>query len=51
MDDIGYVMVTLSANTDIPVIGYLTQLDTTTDYTGKNVKPQIHKNFDGKAIT
>lgn len=53
MDDNGYVMATLPANTDkdVPVIGFLAHLDTATDFTGKNVKPQIHENFDGKAIT
>ncbi|MDP7980157.1 peptidase T [Bacillus sp. WLY-B-L8] len=53
MDENGYVMATLPANTDkqIPVIGFLAHLDTATDFTGKNVKPQIHENFDGKTIT
>ncbi|HDX9590298.1 TPA: peptidase T [Bacillus pseudomycoides] len=53
MDENGYVMATLPANTtkQIPVIGFLAHLDTATDFTGKNVKPQIHENFDGKAIT
>ncbi|EJQ18528.1 peptidase T [Bacillus cereus BAG3X2-2] len=53
MDDNGYVMATLPANTDkdVPVIGFLAHLDTATDFTGKNVKPQIHENFDGNAIT
>ncbi|SFI25859.1 MULTISPECIES: peptidase T [unclassified Bacillus (in: firmicutes)] len=53
MDKNGYVMATLPPNTDkqVPVIGFLAHLDTATDFTGKNVKPQIHENFDGKAIT
>ncbi|PEJ25027.1 peptidase T [Bacillus pseudomycoides] len=53
MDENGYVMATLPANTekDVPVIGFLAHLDTATDFTGKNVKPQIHEDFDGKAIT
>ncbi|MGG2064921.1 peptidase T [Bacillus sp. S14(2024)] len=53
MDENGYVMATLPANTDkqVPVIGFLAHLDTATDFTGKNIKPQIHENFDGKAIT
>lgn len=52
MDDNGYVMATLPANTDkkIPTIGFLAHLDTATDYTGKNVKPQIIENYDGKDI-
>ncbi|MGG0187844.1 peptidase T [Bacillus rhizoplanae] len=53
MDENSYVMATLPANTDkqVPVIGFLAHLDTATDFTGKNVKPQIYENFDGKAIT
>ena len=37
MDDNGYVMATLPANTDkdVPVIGFLAHLDTATDFTGK----------------
>ncbi|MCR8998434.1 peptidase T, partial [Brevibacillus laterosporus] len=53
IDANGYVMATLPANTDkqVPVIGFLSHLDTATDFTGKNVNPQVHENFDGKAIT
>ncbi|MCG7316992.1 peptidase T [Brevibacillus laterosporus] len=53
IDPNGYVMATLPANTDkqVPVIGFLSHLDTATDFTGKNVNPQVHENFDGKAIT
>jgi len=52
MDDNGYVMATLPSNTDkdIPVIGFLAHLDTATDFTGKNVKPQIIENYDGQDI-
>lgn len=51
-DDNGYVMATLPANTDknMPTIGFLAHLDTATDFTGKNVKPQIVENYDGKDI-
>ncbi|TQS76511.1 peptidase T [Ornithinibacillus gellani] len=51
-DDNGYVMATLPANTDkeIPTIGFLAHLDTATDFTGKNVKPQVVENFDGKDL-
>ncbi|MFA1821900.1 peptidase T [Virgibacillus oceani] len=49
----GYVMATLPANTDkdIPVIGFLAHIDTATDFTGKNVNPQIVENYDGEDIT
>ncbi|QDX93486.1 peptidase T [Brevibacillus laterosporus] len=52
MDENGYVMATLPANThkQVPVIGFLAHLDTATDFIGKNVNPQVHENFDGKAI-
>jgi len=52
MDDNGYVMATLPANTDkdVPTIGFLAHLDTATDFTGKDVKPQIVENYDGRDI-
>lgn len=52
VDDNGYVMATLPANTDkdVPVIGFLAHLDTATDFTGKNVKPQIIHGYNGKDI-
>ena len=53
VDDFGYVMATLPANTDqdVPTIGFLAHIDTSTDFTGKNVKPQIVENFDGNDLT
>ncbi len=52
IDENGYVMATLPANTDkqVPTIGFLAHIDTATDFTGKNVKPQIIENYDGKDI-
>ena len=52
MDEHGYVMATLPANTDknVPVIGFLAHLDTATDFTGANVRPQIVETYDGKDI-
>ena len=49
MDENGYVMATLPSNTDkdVPVIGFLAHLDTATDFTGKNVKPQVVESYDG----
>jgi len=49
MDENGYVMATLPGNSDkeIPVIGFLAHLDTATDFTGKDVKPQIVESYDG----
>src|SRR5690625_2097950 len=52
VDDNGYVMATLPANPDkdVPTIGFLAHVDTATDFTGKNVNPQIVEDFDGEDI-
>lgn len=52
MDNNGYVMATLPANTDkkVSTIGFLAHLDTATDFTGTNVKPQIVESYDGNDI-
>lgn len=52
LDENGYLFATLPGNTDkeVPVIGFLAHVDTATDFTGKNVNPQIVENYDGKAI-
>ncbi|WP_282059711.1 peptidase T [Bacillus pumilus] len=53
MDENGYVMGTIPSNTDkdVPTIGFLAHIDTATDFTGKNVKPQLHENYQGDDIT
>jgi len=53
VDENGYLMATLPANTekDIPTVGFLAHVDTATDFTGKNVNPQIIEDFDGNDIT
>ncbi|WP_458413429.1 peptidase T [Schinkia sp. CFF1] len=52
IDDNGYVMATLPANTEkeVATIGFLSHVDTATDFTGKNVNPQIFENYDGGSI-
>ena len=52
LDENGYLFATLPANTnkDVPVIGFIAHLDTSPDMTGKDVKPRIVKNYDGKDI-
>ena len=52
LDDNGYLFATLPSNTDrdVPVIGFLAHVDTATDYTGKNVKPQRIEDYDGKDV-
>ena len=43
MDEYGYVMGTIPSTTtkDIPTIGFIAHADTSPDFSGKNVKPQI----------
>lgn len=52
MDDNGYVYATLPANTDkaVPVICFCSHMDTSPDFTGANVKPQIVRNYQGGDI-
>ena len=52
LDENGYVMATLPANTDkeAPVVGFIAHLDTSPDMSGKHVKPRIVKNYEGGAI-
>ncbi|GED56664.1 peptidase T [Brevibacillus formosus] len=52
MDSNGYVMATLPSNTDkeIPTIGFLAHMDTATDFTGADVKPQVIENYNGEDI-
>lgn len=53
LDDYGYVYATLPANTtkdDVPVICFCSHIDTSPDCSGANVKPIVHKNYDGGDI-
>ncbi len=51
VDENSYVMATLRGNTEgVETIGFISHLDTAQDVTGKNVKPKIIKNYDGKDI-
>ena len=52
IDNNGYVMGTLPSNVahEVPTIGFVSHYDTTPDFTGLNVKPQIISNYDGKDI-
>ena len=53
LDKYGYVTATLPSNIDkkIPVIGFFAHMDTAPDISGKNVKPQVFENYNGKDIT
>ncbi|BBW96227.1 peptidase T [Geobacillus icigianus] len=52
VDENGYVMATLPANTDknVPVIGFLAHIDTAPEFTGANVNPQLIDSYDGGDI-
>ena len=52
MDEHGSVYATLPANTGktVPVICYCSHMDTSPDCTGKDVKPQIVRNYQGGDI-
>ena len=52
LDENGYLFASLPANTDkeVATIGFLAHVDTATDYTGKNVNPQLIENYDGQDI-
>lgn len=52
IDDNAYIMATLPSNVehDVPVIGFISHFDTSPDFTGANVKPQIIEHYDGKDI-
>lgn len=52
IDENAYIMATLPSNVDhkVPTIGFVSHFDTTPDFTGANVNPQIIENYDGKDI-
>ncbi|MEG1617522.1 MAG: peptidase T [Bacteroidales bacterium] len=52
LDENGYLMATLPANTDkeVPVIGFIAHMDTSPDFSGTNVTPRIVANYEGGDI-
>ena len=52
LDENCYIMATLPSNIkdNVPTIGFIAHIDTSPDFTGANVNPQVHKNYDGKDI-
>ncbi len=52
LDENGYLMATLPANTDkeLPTVGFIAHLDTSPDMSGRNVSPRIVRNYDGGEI-
>ena len=49
-DKFGYVMATVPANgfEKAPVVGFVSHVDTSPDFSGENVNPQIIEKYDGK---
>lgn len=51
IDEYGYVYAHLKGNNDkVPTIGFIAHMDTSFDYSGKDVKTTIIENYDGKVI-
>ena len=52
LDESGYVMATIPANTSepLPAVGFIAHVDTAPDASGKDIKPQIIEHYDGGAI-
>lgn len=52
LDEYGYVMATIPSNcgNDVPAVGFIAHVDTAPDASGKDIKPQIIKDYDGGDI-
>ena len=52
IDDNAYIMATLPSNVEheVPTIGFISHFDTSPDFTGKDVKPQIIEDYNGEDI-
>lgn len=52
VDDNAYIMATLPSNVEheVPTIGFVAHFDTSPDFSGTNVNPQIIENYDGGDI-
>ena len=52
LDENGYVMGTIPSNMrkKVPTVGFIAHVDTAPDASGKDIKPQIIKNYDGSDI-
>src|SRR5690606_5927912 len=52
LDENGYVYATIPSNTnkEVPVICFCSHVDTSPDCSGENVKPLVHKNYQGQDI-
>ncbi len=52
MDKFGYVTATIPAKgvENCPVVGFVAHVDTSPDFSGENVNPQIHENYNGSVV-
>ena len=52
LDENCYIMATLPSNVahKVPTIGFISHIDTSPDFTGKDIKPQIIENYQGDDI-
>ncbi len=52
LDEKGYLMATIPSNIErvVPAIGFIAHVDTSPDNPGNNVKPQIHRNYQGEVL-
>lgn len=50
LDEYGRVYAHLDGEKGLPVIGLNSHMDTALECSGKDVKPQIHENYDGRGI-
>ena len=52
LDEFGYVYASIPSNTDkqVPVICFCSHMDTSPDCSGLNVKPIIHRNYQGQDL-
>ena len=53
LDEHGYLMATIPATvsrTDVPTIGFIAHVDTSPEVTGADVKPIVHRRYDGRDL-
>ena len=52
LDEYGYVMASIPSNIEkeVPAIGFIAHVDTSPDASGKDIKPQVIKDYDGGDI-
>ena len=52
LDEFGYVTATIPSNgiEDVPVVGFVAHVDTSPDFSGENVQPQIIEKYDGNPV-